>query len=62
MTLESQNRALNKLREARAIIGSVLDEEIGEEPNEARYDIFSADSDLLEAIEKIKGQEATDGK
>ncbi len=62
MTLENQNRALNKLREARAIIGTVLDEVMGEEPNEARYDIFSADSDLLEAIEKIKGQEATDGK
>lgn len=62
MTLENQNRALNKLREARAIIETVLDEVMGEEPNEARYDIFSADSDLLEAIEKIKGQEATDGK
>ena len=55
MTLESQNRALNKLREARAIIGSVLDEEIGEEPNEARYDIFSADgafrSDIFDQID-----------
>ena len=62
MTLENQNRALNKLREARAIIETVLDEVMCEEPNEARYDIFSANSDLLEAIEKIKGQEATDGK
>ena len=62
MTLENQKRALNKLREARDIIVSVLDEEIGEEPYEARYNILYADGELLEAIEKIKGQEATDGK
>ena len=62
MTLENQSRALYKLRDARAIIETVLDEVIGEEPNEARCDLFSANYALLEAIEKIKGQEATDGE